>query len=39
MPYGTEFRTALSILFVDDDEAFGVLVKKNSRDAAILSRR
>ena len=28
MPYGTEFRSALKILFVDDDEAFGVLVRK-----------
>ena len=28
MPYGTEFRTALKILFVDDDEAFGALVRK-----------
>lgn len=28
MPYGTEFRTALNVLFVDDDEGLGVLVKK-----------
>lgn len=28
MPYGTEFRSALTILFVDDDEAFGALVRK-----------
>jgi two-component sensor histidine kinase len=28
MPYGTEFRTELNVLFVDDDEALGVLVAK-----------
>lgn len=28
MPYGTEFRTALNVLFVDDDEALGVLATK-----------
>lgn len=28
MPYGSEYRSGLKILFVDDDEAFGVLVGK-----------
>lgn len=28
MPYGTEFRSALNVLFVDDDEGLGVLVRK-----------
>lgn len=33
MPYGTDIKDPLDILFIDDDEAFGVLVQKR------LSRR
>lgn len=28
MPYGSEYRSGLRILFLDDDEAFGALVRK-----------
>ena len=28
MPYGTEFRSGLKVLFIDDDDALGVLVGK-----------